>query len=90
MCVAVASPTSAEVLDVCARWLMDTGCRHDLIAKDDALSLVGDAMEVEPLPFNTAGGRKASKHMIPMKAEALGRQSAAIANAYIMEKLHLC
>jgi len=40
VCVAASSPTSAEVLDICARWLMDTGCRHDLIAKEDALSLL--------------------------------------------------
>jgi len=86
VCVAASSPTSSEVLDICARWLMDTGCRHDLIAKEDALSLVNEAMEVEPLPFNTAGGRKVSKHMIPMRAEGFGRQSAAVANAYLMEK----
>ena len=65
---------------------MDTGCRHDLIAQADALSLLSDAMEVEPLPFNTAGGRKVSNQMIPMRAEAFGRQSAAIANAYLKEK----
>jgi len=47
---------------------------------------VNEAMEVEPLPFNTAGGRQVSKHMIPMRAEGFGRQSAAVANAYLMEK----
>ncbi len=41
---------------VLIKWLIDTGCGHDLLSRKDMLALRAKPCRVSPLTFETAGG----------------------------------
>ncbi len=41
---------------VLIKWLIDTGCGHDLLSRKDMLALKAKPCQVTPLTFETAGG----------------------------------